>query len=603
MSKCYINGEYQNLSGAFFNQKSVLKLYRGDTLVYDWDTFLGEGNTYLKYFSSEQTVSNIYNQISYKYITDFSFKRVRRFNNSMYAVEADGKPAYKLTTSTGSTVSIETNAKNIYFNNNMANSFRSCANLPMNLDTLGADFSLVDNMSNTFSVCHNLLGSPVYSPNVVDMSYAYNGCNNITGQPFCGVKTKLFEHAYQKCYNLNGSPVCGPEVESMGYSYENCNNLIGPSTCGHNVTYMHYTYQDCSNLTGAPCIGPNVISFYDYGSTYQNCSKLYGQPLFGNDNILSIRQMYFNVPNVFGNCFLNEQNTNKMRTHVNIKSCFNGRNNQKMLNIYVHGGYAYNNAIYNTTAAGSSITGNAITWTLDSANNRYYNINENIYVYYQRNYLNVTSDTVKYNGTPTNQLPTAVPLITNSSVTNLYNTFKWQRSLIGSPVCTDSIVNMASAYDGCNQLTGFPVCGNNVTNMYGTYAGCTNLVGQPIVGPNVICMATAYAGCSNLTGAPVCGPNTNNLYQCYMQCYNLFGDMYIDYNKTQTSSSVNMDWCFYGRNNTRRLNIHVKPNSAYNNWLYNIGMLSGYPGLEWTLMDNGYYNMNTNTYVYYNYEG
>ena len=134
-------------------------------------------------------------------------------------------------------------------------------------------------------------------------------------------------NTYRNCYNLTGSPVCGNNVTNMWYTYENCVNLTGDAVCGPNVTNMAGTYYNCKN------IGPNGY-FY----------------------------------------------SNKVNT---VTNCFYNRNVNSRMNLYVPTtGYNYSHNTYKSclfTANGSTLVGNAITWTND--NNCHYNTAYNIYIY------------------------------------------------------------------------------------------------------------------------------------------------------------------------------------------------------------------------------
>ena len=101
--------------------------------------------------------------------------------------------------------------------------------------------------------------------------------------------------------------------------------------------------------------------------------------------------------------------------------------------------------------------------------------------------------------------------------------------------------------------------------MYKTYYNCGRLTGSPACGDNVTSMYRVYYDCINLTGSPVCGNKVTSMYAAYYNCYNLTGDMYC-YNTTK--GSINMQNCFYGRNNQNRLNIHVVSGSKFDTTLH-----------------------------------
>jgi hypothetical protein len=129
----------------------------------------------------------------------------------------------------------------------------------------------------------------------------------------------------------------------MSSAYSNCSNLTGSPACGDNVTNMSYAYENCRKLTGAPVCGPNVTNMC---CTYYNCQNLYGNMYVYSNNV------------------------------SNATNCFTGRSTSNQLNIFVNLGTAsYNSFITN------NITRYKLDWTNDTANNRYYNTAQNIYIY------------------------------------------------------------------------------------------------------------------------------------------------------------------------------------------------------------------------------
>ena len=174
------------------------------------------------------------------------------------------------------------------------------------------------------------------------MTNAYNNCTNLT-TAVCGPNVTSMQYVYEGCTNLT-TAVCGDNVTSMDSTYLDCTNLT-TAVCGDKVTNMCFAYYGCTNLTTAAC-GPNVT---DISYAYRNCTNIQGNSYFYSPNISSIR------------------------------SCFSGRNTSNMLNIYVQ----ENSTTMNTCLISNtySLTYSNITWTNDSANNRYYNVSANIYIY------------------------------------------------------------------------------------------------------------------------------------------------------------------------------------------------------------------------------
>ena len=181
-----------------------------------------------------------------------------------------------------------------------------------------------------------------------------------------------------------------------------------------------------------------------------------------------------------------------------------------------------------------------------------------------------------------------------NNVTNMFSAYSGCTNLTGSPVCGNNVTNMFSAYRGCTNLTGSPVCGQKVTNMSNTYRYCENLTGSPVCGNNVTDMSYAYAHCTNLTGSPICGKKVTNMYYAYRECANLTGNAYF------YSSTVNRTkYCFYEKNNSRRLNIYVPSGSTTNTTVHytNSGSLVG-KTITWTNAGSYQYNTAYNIYIY-----
>ena len=168
----------------------------------------------------------------------------------------------------------------------------------------------------------------------------------------------------------------------------------------------------------------------------------------------------------------------------------------------------------------------------------------------------------------------------------------------GSPVCGPKVTNMAGAYAYCHNLTGSPVCGNNVTDMASTYAGCINLTGSPVCGDNVIEMSFAYSKCTKLTGPAICGPNVTNMNRTYYNCPNLSSNGYFYSDKVTDVFS-----CFYGKDNSKRLNLYVPENSTTLNTCLSTSDWASLVGatMIWKndMSTNGYYyNTDYNIYIY-----
>ena len=211
--------------------------------------------------------------------------------------------------------------------------------------------------------------------------------------------------------------------------------------------------------------------------------------------------------------------------------------------------------------------------------------------------------------------------VCGNNVTTMYCTYFYCANLTGSPVCGNKVTTMRDTYYGCANLTGSPVCGNNVTSMYRTYFGCYNLTGSPVCGNKVIDMSLTYCDCRNLTGSPVCSNNVTNMSYTYYGCRNLTGSPVCGNNVTDMSYTyygcynlnagtfyfrakniANFRNCFYGKNNSRRYNIHVPTGSNTLNRIYNTTNTYSIVGqtITWTNDGKNFYNTKYNIYIYAN---
>ena len=487
--------------------------------------------------------------------------------------------------------------------NNMRYTYHNCHNLtgsPVcgpNVTEMGSAYTNCYNLTGspvcgpnvihmdwTYANCNNLTGSPVCGPNVVSMWYTYNGCTNLTGSPVCGPKVNFFTWAYCGCCNITGSPVCGNLVTSLQETYNGCANLTGSPVCGPNVGSMALTYTNCYNLTGSPVCGNKVQTMY---GTYWNCRNLTGKPVCGN-NVVNMCQTYGFCTNLKGPALVGPNVTDVTTSYRSCRNitqnayvfsniiskstgCFQGKDNSKRLDIYVHKNSATLNNFLNTD--NTSLVGSDITWAQNG--DMYYNTPYNIYIYpvdsveekYMENesgfivsYVSTESHkdydpysiqglTNGYNRTvvdlgngqyrislftnDTNDIVTSLSFARSTCLTDiiklsddinsLQSTFSECINLTGDPITSDNITNMRNTYYGCTNLTGSPVCGNDVVNMRSTYWNCHNITGDPVCGPNVNDMSGAYIACFNLTGNPVCGDKVVYMNTAYHNCYNITG--------------------------------------------------------------------------------
>ena len=418
----------------------------------------------------------------------------------------------------------------------------------------------ISNISNIFNNCRNLIESKVYGNQITNMVDTYCNCRNLIGPPTCGPNVTNMWGTYAYCHNLTGSPACGDNVTDMTATYWNCYNLTGSPVCGPNVTTMYQTYYGCRNITGSPVCGPNVK---DMTHAYDSCYNLTGDPICG-DKVTNMYYTYSNCINISSNGYFYSNEI------FSVKSCFEGKNNSKKLNLYVPANSNTINTILHGENKASSLTGKDILYTYvnDEYEPYYVNTNQNVYIYPVSNVIETRNEhkhliasytsantstrptitttygnsgyTAKINGNyikllknDTNAIVTYVNFNNNknitsirslsNTITNMSNAFNNCTNLTGSPVCGENVTSMYYAYYNCTNLTGDFVCGDKVTNMYGTYDGCRNSTGSPVCGPNVIDFTWAYSQCLNITGDPVCGPNVIDMSGAYYNCKNLTG--------------------------------------------------------------------------------
>ena len=473
----------------------------------------------------------------------------------------------------------------------------------------------VINMCNTYGYCKNMIGKPVCGPNVVDMSNTYQSCYNLIGQPVCGDKVKYMGRTYSGCNNLTGSPVCGPNVIVMEYTYSSCRNLTGEPVCGPNVTNMWGTYSGCGNLTGAGIIGPNVTyALYAYAGC-SNIKKVYVLP----DNLI-------NIGGIVNGC------TNTV-IYVNKNSAtHNAMLRTEWGNTVTYGYISWTNAVENGVNVHKSNISNLTIYPVDDVSDLYRQ-NELKLVYYKTisapgddvpiiddGYNNYTLNAISVSGGYDvkvipgelyynarhiyfNQSSNLVSVYSMpSTIDNMYRTFQRCINLTGTPesiLPTFKGTNMRAAFNYCRNITGNPVCGSSVKDMAYAYASCINLTGSPVCGPSVEDMAYAYSDCLNLTGDIACEKNVINMCGTYYNCTNLFNnDVYLYSNKINNIAN-----CFYGKNNSTMLNIHLYAN-GYNSTHNTLNSCLTQPLagnlISWTndATNRRYYNTSYNIYLY-----
>ena len=157
-------------------------------------------------------------------------------------------------------------------------------------------------------------------------------------------------------------------------SFKGSTTLTSIVSMTDSITNMTNAFCDCSNLISRPMCGNNVITM---DCAYKNCRSLTRGPILGS-NVTNMKETFNGCTNINGNGYIYSNKVNF------ASNCFRNRSNSKMLNLYVPiTGY---NATHNTLNTflktdSSSIVGSVISWTNDTANNRYYNTVQNICIY------------------------------------------------------------------------------------------------------------------------------------------------------------------------------------------------------------------------------
>ncbi len=291
-------------------------------------------------------------------------------------------------------------------------------------------------------------------------------------------------------------------------SFKGSTTLTSIVSMTDSITNMTNAFCDCSNLTSRPMCGNNVVTM---DCAYKNCRSLTRGPIIGS-NVTNMKETFNECTNIYGSGYIYSNKVNF------ASNCFRNRSNSKMLNLYVPiTGY---NATHNTLNAflktdSSSIVGSSITWTNDTANNRYYNAVQNVYIYpvndpsllYKENELeiakyivngtNYTVPVVQKEVVASDGTKELVDIgITSESIDNgdgtrtvlVYSnddvqpnkiSFDYMTELISvEKLKSDQITNADYMFRGCKKLTS--ICnGNfelpNVETAVGIYQGCYNL--------------------------------------------------------------------------------------------------------------------------------
>ena len=319
-----------------------------DTISYTNQTINSSRNEYCLYNTAYNiyiySVGDVYKSFKYNELASFIY----------YSADNTLRPKEVLYLNDGYEVSIEGEEIVLIRNNTSENI--SYINMSDSSSLTKVDFvysiNTINNMHRSFYNCTNLTGPAVCGPNVTNMAWTYYNCTSLTGSPVCGPNVTDMDYAYGNCYSLTGSPVCGKDVTTMRGAYINCINLIKAPVCGSNVIDMNMAYCNCTNLTG-----PSVV----------------------NKNVQILHQTFKDCINLHGNLYVASNKVN------DAAYCFNGRNYNNKLNIYIPtNGYSETINSLNTflaTSGSVSIVGADISWEYNSSNKCYYNTYHNTYIY------------------------------------------------------------------------------------------------------------------------------------------------------------------------------------------------------------------------------
>lgn len=156
-------------------------------------------------------------------------------------------------------------------------------------------------------------------------------------------------------------------------------------------------------------------------------------------------------------------------------------------------------------------------------------------------------------------LTTAPDMSNASSVTNMYGTFFGCTRLRTVPTMPSSVTNMYRTFYECKSLTTAPAIPNSVTNMDGTFDDCTSLTTAPVIPNGVINMQCTFYYCTSLTTAPTIPNSVTTMYSTFEGCTSLTTA------PTIPSSVKTMDSTFEGCTSlTGTITINTNTRSYYN---------------------------------------
>lgn len=162
-------------------------------------------------------------------------------------------------------------------------------------------------------------------------------------------------------------------------------------------------------------------------------------------------------------------------------------------------------------------------------------------------------------------------------------------------ILTDGYCN--GMFSGSETFNEPVIIGNNVVSCYSMFSNCYNF-NQSITIPNsVVNCSYMFATCVNLK-QPITIPV--NVINAFAMCQHTgVQDIYL---KGNTFRDISVSSLLRSKNNQFRTNVFF--NSIFNN-KFNVSNYFSIVGtlVEWTTMDNGFYNSTLNVYCYNNYSG
>ena len=280
--------------------------------------------------------------------------------------------------------------------NNIYALFNNCANfnqpftIPKHVNTASSSFSGCKNFNQPITIeerdaeCGELL-----------LSGMVDGCNNFN-QPITFPNGSFYlGSTFEGCTAFN-QPIIANNITNLYSTFRGCTSFNQPIKIHGNFNYIGDTFDGCVNFNSPIELVTSSASLRMYG-TFNNCVN-FNQPFtvpsvtnnmytaFKNcknfNQPITIPSAVNNMYETFANCTMMAQDiTIYSKIINNVKNMLYGKSNSRRINIYVPPACTTNTRIANTTSM-YSMFGSSVTWTIDNANNCYYNATRNVYVYY-----------------------------------------------------------------------------------------------------------------------------------------------------------------------------------------------------------------------------